>query len=96
MTTKKDRRCPNCTRFDVNCRKPNRVVPKYATECRKWSEKPQKPIKCKACYGRGLITIGSDVKGLSTCPMCNGTGFINCTLMKSAEFLGTEFEIKGE
>lgn len=96
MTTKKDRRCPNCTRYNVNCKEPNRVTSKYATECRKWSEKPQKPIKCKACCGRGLVAFGNDVKGLSTCPFCNGTGFVNCTLVKITEFLGAEFVFKGE
>lgn len=64
MTEKKNRRCPNCTRYNVNCREPNRVTPKYATECRKYSEKPQKTLKCKACSGKGLLALGENAKGL--------------------------------
>lgn len=68
MTEKKDRRCPNCTRYNVNCREPNRVTPKYATECCKYSEKPQKPLKCKICSGTGIVAIGGSIRGLQDCP----------------------------
>ncbi len=89
MTNKKDRRCENCTRYNVNCRKPTRSIPKYATECTKWSETPQKPPKCKLCYGRGLIQIG-EFKGLQKCPNCNGKGEIDCSFITIKEFSNTE------
>ena len=92
MTEKKNRRCPNCTRYNVNCREPNRVTPKYATECRKYSEKPQKPIKCRACDGKGLLAFGENIKGLQKCPVCKGTGIIDTRPISFAEFCGTEVE----
>lgn len=76
MTEKKNRRCPNCTRYNVNCREPNRMTPKYATECHKYSESPQKPLKCKICSGTGMVAIGGSIRGLQDCPFCNGTGTI--------------------
>lgn len=89
MTNKKDRRCENCTRYNVNCRKPTRSIPKYATECTQWSETLQKPPKCKLCYGRGLVQIGN-VKGLQKCPSCNGTGIMDCSFINFKEFTNTE------
>ena len=95
MKPKNERRCPDCTKYNVNCTKINRTIPKYATECRQWSEKPQKPLKCKFCDGRGLTAIGNYAKGLEKCPMCNGTGEVDCRLRTYKEFLGVnEFEIR--
>lgn len=39
--------------------------------------------KCKHCKGKGLIQIADNVKGLKTCPYCNGTGIINNQIKKN-------------
>lgn len=89
MTNKKDRRCENCTRYNVNCTKPTKTISKYATECRQWSEVPQKPQKCKSCKGRGLVQIGN-VRGLQKCPCCNGKGIVDCSFINFKEFINAE------
>ena len=83
MTDKKDRRCENCTRHNINCfeHRPN----KHATECDKWSEKPQKPLKCKFCNSKGLTAIGNGAKGLMECPSCKGSGILQYIKIKDAE-----------
>ena len=90
MTNKKDRRCENCARYNVNCRKPTRTIPRYATECIQWSEVPQKPSKCKLCKGRGLVQPSRDVRSLQECPACNGKGVLNCSFVTITEFSNTE------
>ena len=92
MTEKKNRRCNNCTKYNVNCREPNRFISMYATECRKYSESPQKPLKCKACGSKGVIVIRGSKKDLETCPICNGTGFINTKPIRYDEFIGADVE----
>ena len=37
----------------------------------------QKEVKCKNCYGRGLVAIREGAKGLTKCSVCNGTGIIS-------------------
>lgn len=41
----------------------------------KWNG--NEPVKCTRCNGRGIVMIGPPhIKGVKTCPVCNGTGTI--------------------
>lgn len=31
-------------------------------------------MKCKKCEGKGMLSLGAGIRGITKCPACNGTG----------------------
>ena len=70
---KYERRCSKCTRHNINCFEHRSN--KHATECNKYSETYQEPMKCLYCNGTGSnpLYLLQDFEP-KMCPSCKGSG----------------------